>query len=75
MLDDLLANIIGSRNMQAVLILSHIFFSIFNLLFKFYFQQTWKSQQEVRGLRALLIDVTSSFLFNNIHIFVDLCWL
>ena len=40
MLDDLLAKIIGSRNMQTVLILSHIFFSIFNLLFKFYFQQT-----------------------------------
>ena len=62
-LDDLLPKIIGSRNMQTVLILSHILFSIFNLLFKFYFQQTWKSQQEVSGLRALLIDGTSSFLF------------
>ena len=73
MLDDLLAkkteNIIGSQNMQTVLILSHnlVFVSISNLLFKFYFQQTWKSQQEVSGLRALLIDGTS-FLFNNINI-------
>ena len=75
MLDDLLDRIIGSRNMHTVFILSHIFFLIFNLLFKFYFQQTWKSQQEVSGLRALLIDGTSSFLFNNIPIFVDLCLL
>jgi len=29
----------------------------------------------VSGLRALLIDGTSSFLFNNIPIFVDVCLL
>ena len=58
--------------MHTVFILSHIFFLIFNLLFKFYFQQTCKSQQEVSGLRALLIDGTSSFLFINIQIFVGL---
>ena len=75
MLDDLLAKIIGSQNMQTVLILSHIFFRFLTFLLKFYFQQTWKSQQEVSGLRALLIDGTSSFLFNNIQIFVGLCLL